>query len=142
LSPKVLRTSGEVQSRRMGTLLSRMQGAQGPIPDPLQINEQLGNTARKMGERLPVATNTTRRNSGTIRKTPQVGMPRIHRWVGGSIICFEVQSPAFETTSEYPDFPGSGTVANPCHSIKGLSEIRVKVPGTGVTSQKFRYDDI
>jgi hypothetical protein len=38
--------------------------------------------------------------------------------------------------------PSSGTVANPCHSRKGLFEIRVKVPRTAVTGKaKLRYQD-
>lgn len=103
-----------------------MQGAQGPIP-------------------LPVATNTRRLKSGTILKTPQVGIPLTQSDVGGFSICLLVQSPARDTTSEYPFIPGSGTVAKPCHSIRGLSEIRVKVPGTGVTtvdSYKENYTQV
>ena len=73
-----------------------------------------------------------------MRKTPHVGIPRTHRCVGGFSICFDVQSPARETTSEYPFFPGSGIVANPCHSVRGLSETRVKLPGIGVTG--FLYE--
>ena len=103
----------------MGTRPSKIHGAQGPIPDP-------------------VATNTRRRKRGTMRRTPKVGIPRTHSSVGGFMICFVVQSPALLTTREYPFFPGTGTVAKPCHSVKGLSEIRVKLPGIGVTGAKFR----
>lgn len=117
LSPKVFRTFGDVQRSRIGTRCSSMQGAHGPIP-------------------LPVATNTSLRNRGTILSTPHVGIPRTQSDVGGFSICLPVQSPARDTTKEYPFFPGSGTVANPCHSRRGLSEIRVNVPGTGVTKDK------
>ena len=115
-SPNVFRTFGDVHKRRIGTRCARIHGAQGPIPDP-------------------VATNTSLRNNGTIRNTPAVGMLRTHRCVGGLAITSDVQSPARETTSEYPFTPGSCTVANPCHSRRGLFAIRVKVPGTGVTGK-------
>ncbi len=119
LLPKVSRTLGDVQSSLMGTRCSKTHGAQGPIPEP-------------------VATITRRRNRGTIRSTPKVGTPRTHICAGGLSICFAVQSPALLTTKEYPFLPGSGTVANPCHSSNGSSDMRVKLPGIGVASI-FRY---
>jgi hypothetical protein len=82
---------------------------------------------------LPVATKTTRLKRGTMRRTPKVGTPRTQSSVGGLSIMPLVQSPARETTREYPFMPGSGTVANPCHSKRGLREIRVNDPAMGVT---------
>lgn len=81
LSPKVSRTFGDVHKSLIGTLCSNITGAQGPMPEP-------------------VATTTRRRKRGTIRSTPKVGTPRIHKCVGGLSICFAVQSPARLTTSE------------------------------------------
>jgi hypothetical protein len=43
-----------------------------------------------------------------------------------------VQSPALLTTREKPVFPGSGIVAKLCHSVKGESERRTKLPAPGV----------
>lgn len=117
LSPKVCRTLGDVHKSRIGTRCSRIHGAHGPIP-------------------LPVATKTTRLKRGTIRRTPNVGIPLTQRCFGGFWIWFVVQSPALDTTREYPFIPGSGTVAKPCHSMRGLSETRVKLPGMGVTEKK------
>lgn len=71
-----------------------------------------------------------------MRRTPKVGMPRTQSSVGGLSIISLVQSPARETTREYPGLPGSGTVAKPCHSIRGLRDIRVKEPGMGVTVER------
>ena len=114
-SPNVSRTFGDVHKSLIGTLCSRIQGAHGPIPEP-------------------VATNTRRRKRGTIRSTPNVGAPLTQRVDGGLSICFAVQSPALLTTNENPLLPGFVTVANPCHSNKGLSDIRMKLPGIGVPS--------
>jgi len=114
-SPNVSRTFGDVHKSLIGTLCSRIQGAHGPIPDP-------------------VATNTRRRKRGTIRSTPNVGAPRTQSVDGGLSICFAVQSPALLTTKENPLLPGFVIVAKPCHSNKGLSDIRMKLPGIGVPS--------
>jgi hypothetical protein len=54
-----------------------------------------------------------------------VGIPRTYISVGGFSIKSEVQSPARETTREYPVFPGSGMVAKLCHSKRGDLEILV-----------------
>ena len=120
-SPNVSRTFGDVHKSLIGTLCSRIQGAHGPIPEP-------------------VATNTRRRKRGTIRSTPNVGAPLTQRIDGGLSICFAVQSPALLTTKKNPLLPGFVTVANPCHSNKGLSDIRMKLPGIGVPSMFKQWD--
>ena len=50
----------------------------------------------------------------------RVGTPRTHRCDGGSSMNRDVQSPARETSSRYPDRPGVLTVAKACHSRSGL----------------------
>jgi hypothetical protein len=61
-------------------------------------------------------------------------MPRTHISLGGFWIFFDVQSPARDTIEENPRFPGSAIVAKLCHSVRGLSEIRTKLPATGVAA--------
>jgi len=63
-----------------------------------------------------------------------VGTPRTHISLGGFLIVFDVQSPALEIIEEKPVFPGSAIVAKPCHSVRGLSESRIKLPGSGVST--------
>lgn len=111
-SPNVWRTFGDVQRSRIGTRRSRMHCMQGPIP-------------------LPVATRTRRRKRGATWINPMVGIPRTHISLGGFRIFFDVQSPARDTTKEKPGFPGSATVPKLCHSVRGLPEIRTKLPATG-----------
>jgi len=48
-----------------------------------------------------------------------------------------VQSPALLTTMEYPFSPGTAIVAKECHSKSGLSEMRAKLPGTGLLAEIF-----
>lgn len=64
--------------------------------------------------------------------TPYVGRPRFQMCVGGLAIILMVQSPALLTIKEKPFWPGSGMVAKLCHSIKGESERRTKLPSPGV----------
>jgi hypothetical protein len=45
-----------------------------------------------------------------------------------------VQSPALETTIEYPLVPGSRMVAKLCQSMSGLEATRVNEPGRGVST--------
>lgn len=75
----------------------------------------------------PVATNTTRRKSGTIRSTPKQGAPRTQIFDGASVIREFVQSPALDTTRENPFSLGAGIVANPCQSRSGCTASLTKL---------------
>jgi len=103
-SPNVSQTFVDIHKSLLGTICSRKQGAQGPIPEL-------------------VATNTRWRKRGTIQSTPNVGAPQIQGVDGGLSICFAVQSPALLTTKENPFLPGSVTVVKPCHSNKESSDM-------------------
>lgn len=110
-SPNVSRTFVDINKSLLGTICSRIQGTQGPIPEPVGPIPE------------PVATNTRWQKRGTIQSTPNVGAPQIQSVDGGLSICFAVQSPTLLTTKENPFLPGSVTVAKPCHSNKGSSDI-------------------
>jgi len=62
-------------------------------------------------------------------------MPLTQIFSGGFVIFLMVQSPALLTTMEYPFSPGTAIVANECHSKSGLSEMRAKLPGTGLFAE-------
>jgi hypothetical protein len=62
-----------------------------------------------------------------------IGVPRTHRWDGGSSMKRPVQSPARETRSRYPERPGVVIVANACHSRSGLRLTPTADANAGVT---------
>jgi len=111
---------------------------------------------------LPVATRTRDLKRGAMARTPETGVPRVQRVVGGLAIMREVQSPALETRMENPgpgpgtgigigvvsvvvrvpgsEKEGAGMAANACHSTRGRSVMRMprEAQGRGVWKVKWR----
>jgi hypothetical protein len=97
--PNVCSGLGAVHNMRHGTFWASITARHGPMPEP-------------------VATRTTDLNNVAMRRTPQVGMPRMYMCVGADSMVRPVKSPARLTMSEKPLPLGFVMVAKPCLGIE------------------------